>query len=373
MPSFAQAAGAAELLHETAIIITPVRCARYRHKASQCAYCEAVCPADAIGFDVLNAPVIDGDTCLGCGACASVCPTGALEHDGGGTESDIAMSIAACGDVTFACTRAGDVVGALSVPCLARIDAGLILHALASGASCVHLVSELCESCPSKDAGLLARAFAETADGLASSCGMQDAVMTSVRDVAEEEAAHGPALSRRAFFLMLSSKGAGVGVKAAHSALARSSGVSAADPRRVRAEFTKHVPTSRIRLADALLGLAAEDAASLGGFLFSLPAADGERCRGCAMCATVCPTGALEVVREEERFTLTFDAKVCTSCYLCEDVCGKGAITRSEGALRAVLWADEPLVLVDKRCEDPYAVKPEDKLGRLFSTHISRA
>lgn len=376
MPSLATAAQAAEALKAPAVTVTSERCARYRHKASTCEYCLGVCPAHAVSFDPLNAPAIDEEACTGCGACASVCPTGALEHanpDDREVEADIAMSVEMNGAVTFACARAGDVPGAIRVPCLATVDVPFVLEALSRGASSVHLISGDCDSCSSRQAGWLGQTMADMAASLASALGREGAVTLTVSGASEEEAAAGPALSRRAFLLALSGRGADAGARVARAILPRGDAREAPDPRLVRSEFLKHVPTSRLRLTSALVSLAEARDAALEGFLFSLPAVDEEQCRGCAMCAKCCPTGALAAERDGDTFTLTFDAAICTSCYLCEDVCGKDAITRSEGLASAIFAAAEPYTVVCKDCEDPFAIDPERKIGRLFSTLVSHA
>lgn len=377
MPSLATAAQAAEALKAPAVTIAAERCARYRHKASTCKHCLGVCPADAISFDDMNAPIIDEEACTGCGACASVCPTGVLEHASPGDrelEADIALSVEMNGAAAFACGRAGDVPGAIRVACLARVDVPVILHALTLGARSIHMSSGDCAACPSRSAGEYARAAADAASSLAAAFGRDGAVMLSVLGASEEEASSGPALSRRAFLLMLSHRSAGAGERAARAFVSRGDAKETPDPRLVRGEFLKHVPDSRVRLTAALDRLAGGDEATLEGFLFSVPAIDSDGCKGCAMCAKVCPTGALSAVREDREFTLTFDAGICTSCYLCEDVCGTGAITRSEGMAAGMLGSGAPVTIVYKQdCEDPLAVPHQEKLARLFTALVSHA
>ena len=37
-----------------------------------------VCPVGALSQEGFNAPVVDADTCIGCGECVFSCPMGAL-------------------------------------------------------------------------------------------------------------------------------------------------------------------------------------------------------------------------------------------------------------------------------------------------------
>lgn len=40
-----------------------------------------ICPVDAITQEGYNAPVVDKETCISCGKCVRVCPTGAFQFE----------------------------------------------------------------------------------------------------------------------------------------------------------------------------------------------------------------------------------------------------------------------------------------------------
>lgn len=44
-----------------------------------CGACASICPVGAISFDGDGKAVIDEETCIKCGACESVCPTSAIK------------------------------------------------------------------------------------------------------------------------------------------------------------------------------------------------------------------------------------------------------------------------------------------------------
>ena len=54
---------------------------------------------------------------------------------------------------------------------------------------------------------------------------------------------------------------------------------------------------------------------------------DAERCVGCKLCQKVCPTGAIEIEKtEEKRFTAVIQLDKCIFCGQCVDSCRKDAL-----------------------------------------------
>jgi len=48
---------------------------------------------------------------------------------------------------------------------------------------------------------------------------------------------------------------------------------------------------------------------------------DASRCIGCAACAYICPTGAIEVTRGADKYSWSYDPGKCTFCARCIDRC----------------------------------------------------
>ncbi|MDR0857310.1 MAG: 4Fe-4S binding protein [Mycoplasmataceae bacterium] len=50
-----------------------------KNKCIGCGACTSVCPVGALYMSDEGKATIDADKCIGCGACASVCPVGAAK------------------------------------------------------------------------------------------------------------------------------------------------------------------------------------------------------------------------------------------------------------------------------------------------------
>lgn len=79
MPSLLDAAEAFSKLGKKSVEIDQAACVRVRHRHASCMACFQVCAHEAITRDDDGLLAIDNHLCTGCGACASVCPTSALQ------------------------------------------------------------------------------------------------------------------------------------------------------------------------------------------------------------------------------------------------------------------------------------------------------
>ena len=153
MPSLlAHAASLAERLDDHAPAFEAAWCVRTRHRKARCTRCLDACPSGALSF-AEGLCRIDKERCTGCGACTSACPTQALELPQRARIEEQLSSLDDAHPIAFVCKR---LMGTLDnddphiavLPCLAFLDAPLLLRAAAHGArSALILASAPCASC----------------------------------------------------------------------------------------------------------------------------------------------------------------------------------------------------------------------------------
>ena len=186
------------------LAVEPQRCVLVRHRNGECLRCAAVCTTGAISL-FEEGIVVSPEKCIGCGTCASACPTGCLtaanptdEELFGAVEAALAENE---GRVAIACERAfamasgnrmkrdscdatapsfvpGKIAGATSdgrplvgVVCLGRVDESLLVEATARGARSIQLISGPCESCPHRCGGALSDEIIVSAETLLAALG----------------------------------------------------------------------------------------------------------------------------------------------------------------------------------------------------------
>ncbi len=328
------------------IRIAAARCIKGRMQPP-CRACEAVCPAGAFSWGLL-----DASACIDCGLCTAVCPAGAVETQLAYGErlaeafaqprvllacektAQRADRDAAWDETAAAGEAAARTEGAAPLPCLGFLTRGL-LWAIASQKE-ARLIVGACRSCiPAVYRHLLAEAEAAN-----------EALLAAGRPpiaVLDEAPAAGK-VSRRDFFLhfvQAAKERLGQGGEAATgearegdgaavigTAASSSSYETAAAAQKKEAEmlsppvslFTPVWAFSRGALPAAVHG--------------DLTLFDG--CTGCGFCARLCPSGALRAELQEAELVLTFYPQLCTSCGLCQARCPKGALrlTASPAAKR---------------------------------------
>lgn len=357
-------------LDSEALRVAPERCVQVRHKGAHCLRCAEVCAAGAIAYDGEDV-VIDGELCIGCGSCATACPTGALEaaHPTDAELSQALVERVEAGDtVIVACARAlnrarrraeeradaasgllrrapmdFDASHILQVVCLGRVDESFYVECAARGVDTVTLACDSCETCKYHRGGALARRAAESARNLLAAHGwkLETAFVSPLpkRAYAGRGAAGGfgydPA--KRATIATLREMTASAAKEAAADVLlpADASDGEAPAPRYVKVSesgtLPQFLPVRRNRVVNSLRRVGAPVEEEVTTRLWGRVSIDGDACTSCRMCATFCPTGAIQRFEEADG-TIGIDHRSyrCVQCRLCEDICMTGALTVSD-------------------------------------------
>ena len=327
-----------------AIRVHRERCAKVRNRNVDCLKCAAACTSGCISLED-GELVIDASKCVGCGTCATVCPTCALESlNPSDAELKAACLRAVRGDeVVIACSQMEATLGDLLVPgaaasvvCAGRVDESLLAGLAADGVGRVTVLCGDCGQCAQRHGRDTAERVAETARQVLGAWGNDlEVVVTDVPPVsvlasgADEAAGE---VARAAYFAQERSclpireaEGVRVGSSAgedapkhpAHSLPVMKDGT-----------LPHFIPDRRERLLDALAQLGEPAGGKLATRLWGAVVIDGTKCVSCRMCATFCPTGAIAKFDDADgTLGVTHTPGDCVKCGSCRDVCPADAIT----------------------------------------------
>lgn len=342
--------GKFDAMNQAAILVRQDRCAKVRNRNVECLKCAEACTSGCISV-VEGELSIDASKCVGCGTCATVCPTCALEARMP-CDAELAAACEAAtrgGACVVACepllAAARGLVGegvVASVACLGRVDESLVAQTVAAGAREVVLACGPCEACAQRHGLATANLVAETANDLISAFGGQARI--SVREglpaqVFESNAAAAEFAER---FEALRQQGCACAPLSAEGALAgKAGGVASSEggelaasaqpgfvlPHVMRDGTLPHfLPERRERLLNALSEIG-EPQRPVNNRLWGAVVIDGRRCSSCRMCATFCPTGAIcKFDNEDGTFGVMHFPGDCVKCGSCRDICPEDAI-----------------------------------------------
>jgi len=312
-------------------------CAHSRSQKTGCNQCVDVCSTDAIRGDGDHVAV-EPHLCMGCGACTTVCPSGALSYAypavpdfgarvrtvlatygrAGGHDACLLLHAAAAGEAIARLARRGPGLPARMIPLevhhVASTGIDVWLAALAHGASQVALLLVGDEAPEYREA--LARQM-EIADAIAQALGYQGQHFRlfdagAGGDLGAELAAWPAALGVRApaTFALTADKRTTAALAIEH--------------------LLAHAPVPRVEVPLPR------------GAPFGTIVVDRDACTMCLACVGACPVGALQDHPESPQ--LSFIETKCVQCGLCAETCPEHAITLSP-RLELSRAAKEPRVL----------------------------
>lgn len=308
------------LLHDACLAL---RAPRY----ATCRACEDACPVNAIR--VGETAIELAEDCVRCGRCAAACPMGALAHPGFSVP-DVARGSA--GPLSVDCWKVPAKLspeGAVRVPCLGGLSPARILElAAVAGARPLELLDRgWCSGCSAGgqgghpvDAHLQQAGSLLTAAGIGKLPGLRSLPLPADLMPLEIPAPVTEAkLARRGFFSALA------GNAAVTIDRVKPLGPQLNVPRRRGFEREPVASRERERLlaAMALIGKAAGVARP--PILFHRVAVS-DACNNDQLCASVCPTGALSVLKDGHRTELMFDTRRCIGCDECSSICPSSAV-----------------------------------------------
>ncbi len=342
MPNVMDIVEVAKALETKAVLVVDDRCTVVRNRHSTCTKCADACLADAVHAEK-NKLFFDGEACIKCGACTTVCPCEALVplaplDEVIAEEAPLTME-AAGGAAVFACARiaskrCGDPTKYVEVPCLARMDEASIVEAAARGASEIVLVDGNCRTCKYRFTSSGTDVTAETAAQLIAAQGSpvqvrrasefpECAVMQDYHSYLQE--------SRRDFFAGTGVRAREAAVKSVETLVFKKNDNQVLAALRERMALTEDGtlpqfdPQRHMRILDAMDAIGPSTEPYVDTRVFGSVEIDTEKCKACKMCTVFCTTGALhktDLAPEDGVGSfLEFSAAECVQCRLCEDSC----------------------------------------------------
>ncbi|MBI2294702.1 MAG: 4Fe-4S binding protein [Betaproteobacteria bacterium] len=342
-------------------------CAHSRSEIVGCTKCLDVCSAHAIASDAAeNRVTVDPHLCMGCGGCASVCPSGAMTYayprvsdmgrriktalqtyrEAGGRDPALLFHNTTDGrELIVRLARRGKGLPANVIPLevfhIASLGLDVMLGSIALGATRSMILSAGSEPQDYRAALHNQLGYGQQ---ILSGLGFGDGHLRLI------EAADVPALEQVVWNL-----GAARGVPAATFDLS--------NDKRTTLDFVfdhllKHAPGPK------------EEVPLAAGAPYGRINVNKQTCTLCMACVAACPEAAL--LDSQEKPQLRFIERNCVQCGLCEKTCPEDAISLAPRLLlgrqaqeAAVLNESEPFHCV--RCGKPFATKQmiENMVGRL--------
>ena len=369
---------ALQALQSDHVHVRQERCLLVRNRNAECLRCAQACTSGCISYNEQTKMLdIDQARCVGCGTCATACPTCALEaRDPNDTELlarlQGAFNASASKTIAITCEKAGIAQDerAVRLTCLGRIDESALLQLAAWGAREVTLTCGPCDACEHKPGRAVIEEVCESANTLLGLWGSTMHVeLKEVGHAAEQNEPHAQKTDAGRTTAQSEVEqvnqliqSADAGKAAEHDTATRDEdrpnlSAEASDDKaaatdqvdrplkrlKVMADGTlpHFVPDRRERLLDALadLGEGPTDSQAMARTrLWGHVVIDTDKCTSCRMCATFCPTGAIvKFDTPDGTFGVDHYAADCVKCLCCQTICRAQAIVVEDAVPANVL------------------------------------
>ncbi|SDC00052.1 MULTISPECIES: 4Fe-4S dicluster domain-containing protein [unclassified Candidatus Frackibacter] len=322
-------------------------CTKVRSPHSQCQKCIEICPQDAITIE--QKVSVDQEKCDKCGHCYNVCPVGVFVIQEG-SDSKLISEAAGIADFTqeliISCQKVrvkrNERKKEIKVKCLARLSEEILISIFKLDYRYLLLKNGKCDQCELNGLELIKKTVKNSNNILSlfdnekriwlneiennqipnhilrSSILNEDDVKGDTNKDCTKDA-NTEVINRRQLFNVLKSE------------IKKSFNKNNEDSNRDESSFReKEIPVNRKMLLDFMQEFSEEqliNSTKKQTIFWDLElAAD---CDFCGSCVTLCPTSALEIIKEEERKEILFTPAFCTGCKLCQEICVLDAIRLS--------------------------------------------
>ncbi len=348
MPTVKNFFGLLEKIQSADITVHQNRCAVVRNRNAKCMKCAEVCTSGCISYDD-NELIITPDLCIGCGTCATVCPTCALEaHRPNDAEllhqclaamrANDGEVVIACEEITSAAEGLFDPEKVVSVRCLGRVEESLLVMLAVAGAKHISLVEGKCESCEHVTGFHMAELVRDTANTLLETWNndVKIELVTKFPAAVRQQGKAAFDADKRKFFTDMKTETKLAANATADYAITEKLGIEDESQKRFQkvmddGTLPHFVPDRRELLLNALATLGEPQDVMIETRLWGHVIIDPDKCSSCQMCATFCPTGAISKFTEEDgTFGVEHFPGDCVKCRCCTDICPQGALTLSD-------------------------------------------
>lgn len=360
--------------------VQPAFCLNSRFKQAGCTRCQAVCPTDAIQLDA-GQPLLDPERCVHCGLCLNHCPTDVFSQfqppeqtllETAATRPNEAIALVCALHPAPAQPTLPVGVVIQHRRCLAALSIDQYLALSQHGERTVWLDDSPCVDCPIGRSHETLLTTVQAANQLLTAFQRPSAIHLATQENKPATAKPGkvtlldgaqPPVSRRALFGRLRQ----FATDAAKTLEANTPPATGADLP-VAERLPHRLPTSRQRLNQQIEALAPAPSTELvtTTLPFAQVVVNRAACSACELCSRFCPTGALDLVKDGNHFTLQFTPRHCIDCGICAQACPENAISFGASLPTPTLTetTGQPMATGSlqhcKKCGTVTAVRPGD-------------